>query len=276
MDVVYYHGGPGLNSRADETYIRRLFEGVASKVHFWDEPSLQRGDSRVQDAADAFEEYQSIALEYFREVTDGHAPTLLVAHSFGANAAIRVAQAFPARIAGVVLLAPGLDFRVCLRNIGACALEDFKTLGKQVDADELSRNLERFASEWPSVAGRVCEHVLSDEQLLGHYWFDASVAPEYLARFEGTHAIDAASFVGVSPCWKPVSLTKVNVSALVLDGDADKIVSPAAEASTLRSVFPKLERAVLPECGHFVHVERTELVRERILAFLSGLEGRRA
>lgn len=269
MEVVYYHGGPGLNSRADEPYIERLFAGVATKVHLWDEPSQLRGDQRVAAAEDPFNEYLRLAIGYFDEVTASGDGVVLVAHSFGANIAIRLAQANPRSIRAIVLLAPALDFRCCLGNIGACAVEDFGALGRQSEANELATDLKRLGGEWSSVAGGVCERVLSDERLLSHYWFDPSVGTEYLARLEGRHAIDAESFAGVTPRWKPVPLVEVNVRTLVLDGDSDKIVSREVEAPTLQRIFPTLECVLVPDCGHFVHVERTDAVRERVVAFLA-------
>ena len=65
-------------------------------------------------------------------------------------------------------------------------------------------------------------------------------------------------------------LDEIDVPALVISGDDDRIV-PTAQSVRLASELPSAELVVIPACGHVPHEECPQATLEALLAFVEGL-----
>src|SRR5215470_1741388 len=64
-------------------------------------------------------------------------------------------------------------------------------------------------------------------------------------------------------------LHRIKVPTLVLWGAEDKLL-PSAYAKRWQERVPGARVEIIPECGHLMHVEKSEVVANRILAFLES------
>ena len=116
--------------------------------------------------------------------------------------------------------------------------------------------------------------------LLRHrYYFDpARITPETIPGYlEGLRKEVTVPMLRQSICtWKPAlmadQLTKVKATALLIWGEADKLIPPAC--------IPDLANALrvagvirIPEAGHLCYEERPEIFNEKVLSFFQDVDG---
>ena len=85
-----------------------------------------------------------------------------------------------------------------------------------------------------------------------------------------------AARLGWQPRWFNPALERwlhrIKVPTLVLWGADDKLL-PCAYAKRWQERVPGARVEIIPACGHLAHIEKADVVAEKILGFL---EGRRA
>ena len=146
------------------------------------------------------------------------------------------------------LAAPAIRFN--FRGVGTSAGRYAEGIGETEDALAI---VAYGRERWPRAA-----------LWLGGFSFGAAVAIRAAAR------ADAALLVTVAPAVGRVNVEDVAMPAcpwLIVQGDADDVVEPAAvlEWAAQRSPAPTVR--VLPGAGHFFHGRLHEL-RETVLAFM--------
>lgn len=188
---------------------------------------------------------------------------VLVGSSAGGGITLRTALEHPARVAGLVLLAPDVS--------GAGAPSWNRPLLHTPQLDRIGPLLMR------QLGGE------SGDALYRSAYADPSrIEPAMLeARREGTSVHDwdrglwEVTQVGRAP--DPTGrLDEVEVPVLVLSGDADAIVPPE-DSRALAATLPSAHYEELPGCGHLIHEECPEAVAASIGGWLvdTGLAGER-
>jgi pimeloyl-ACP methyl ester carboxylesterase len=171
----------------------------------------------------------------------------LVGLSYGVWLTCQYTLYFPERLRKIVLLAPAgtvlpvssewirrailcvLPHRYFMKSFMFWLLEDF------VNQDEASRIL---VAEWV------------DES----YVATRSFKPK---SFVSPHVLDNAE------------LLRLNMPALFLVGENEKIYSAQQAVERLNAVAPNIETAILPNAGHDLTLVQADIVNERILDFLA-------
>jgi pimeloyl-ACP methyl ester carboxylesterase len=191
----------------------------------------------------------------------GAGPAVLVGCSAGGTAALETYARTPDRVRALVLVAPAITGDVgppprirtwmrnpLLRRVGPPLVRRF--------AGDITR--ERVAGSWADPGRATDEDVeayarpLRVERWAHGYWeLFAAEPPPNLAGL----------------------LPRIEVPTLVVSGDADRVISPAANRRTAAAI-PGAEYAEIPRCGHTPQEERPEELSRVVRRFLAGLRDR--
>lgn len=178
-------------------------------------------------------------------VTDalGLGRCLLVAHSGGAAVALHFAAQHPERVAGLLLIDPATDPRALSPDIKAGMLRDLAG----------PRSLEAQTAYYASIAGQnvaVRERVLADCQ-----------------RVSATARLGVARALAE---WNPEpSLDAWRGPCFILASGAND------SGHALYDVRPGLAHAIVADVGHWIELEKPELVEQTLRRFLREVEGAR-
>jgi pimeloyl-ACP methyl ester carboxylesterase len=193
------------------------------------------------------------------------APVVLVGHSMGAMAILALAEArgdqFASRVAGVALI--GAASADLLRGAMGSVTEllrprlgTFRVAAQRVDRlrkavlaspADLSGAIARLTQFGPDAPPEVVAHVVSlAGRARSHVWTDG---------LAGLMEMDLRDAVG-----------HVNVPALVVVGEHDRVTPPAA-AVELAGELPLGRLAVLEGAGHMAMLERPRELNERLRSF---------
>jgi pimeloyl-ACP methyl ester carboxylesterase len=185
-------------------------------------------------------------------------PVALVGHDWGAAITYALCDAAPARIARAVTLAlpHPLTFLRRLRRL-----------------DQLRRSWYMLAFQLPG-AGRVA--AARDLALVDHLWrtWSPGFALDPAARRE-LHACLAASWPAPLGYYRTLLRTRprrvppLAPPLLQLHGGRDGCVLPPGDADARRFAGPRVYE-VVPDAGHFLHLEQPARLAERVAAWLAG------
>lgn len=186
-------------------------------------------------------------------------PVVLIGHSLGGAIAARFAMHFPARCAGLVLVAPagfGKQVSPMFRLFAVPGVGEAVTRPTQA---AISRLVSHLMYKPESATEEFREQLRTYALQPGH-----QSALLRTVRQNGTvfgpnrdfylHSVD--------------SFTVVQCGTLVIWGRNDRIV-PSSDARRLSSL-PRVRTMMLSKCGHFPMFEQTELVNRAILEFLAA------
>jgi pimeloyl-ACP methyl ester carboxylesterase len=257
MRSFFIPGGPGLNGEMERRELAPILSESGLELITWDEPSSLRGAS--PNELD-FRGWLESASRRFREASQAHGPLVLIAHSFGAQAALRIAAAEPASVRQLILLAPALEVAPAFRGILRIALADLEAASSPSSARlaELAGTLgDLSASKWPAWK-EAFEIALTDPALLAHYWknpgsFQASI--RHLA--DPRYGFDVPSFFGVLASFSRVPGLQgaVSVPATLVFADDDPIAVEAEQAPAAGALLRQMTILRVPGASHFVHLD---------------------
>jgi len=170
---------------------------------------------------------------------DGSGGAVVVAHSLGALLALRLAIAAPHRVRGLVLLTTGFPFRV---------------------HPELADQLDRGESGAGFLAGAL-RHPHDTAAL--------DLVSAGFRRMRRPGQAGAVWGIGVGET-EVGDLSRVRAPALVVVAGRDVVTSPR-KGRALAAALPAAELVVLPDAGHYAHLEEPALVAGHIRDFLARL-----
>jgi pimeloyl-ACP methyl ester carboxylesterase len=172
-------------------------------------------------------------------------PAVLVGSSLGGALSLHAAAAFPARVLGVVGLAPaGAPLRGEARSQVLHAFRGGRDAARELPA--------RLYSRPPRLAW------LFERDLGRHF-----AAPPVRKLLTHLSAHD-------DPGLRPEMLGRIAQPVLVLWGESDGIL-PRESVDYFRAHLKNASVEVLAGCGHLLHVEQRKLVLARIARFLAEL-----
>lgn len=251
---LFLHGGPGLSSEAE----RRLWGPECSarsvKVEFWDEP-------RQNSSAHAYSVSVESALNAFDRLASGEGERVgILAHSFGANLALSIAEKRPGKVAALGLIAPGTQTYTAFLRILRIGHEEAVKAGANEAAKIIENSLvatQVFADE-PLLLGLAA--ALSVQGTVLRYWHDFGKMAQWAQVMqEPNWAVDATSQLGVMLAFKREletrSTLRIDVPTWIAFGAEDEIISRADEVRYLSSRLKVVEQNTFENCGHFVQLE---------------------
>jgi pimeloyl-ACP methyl ester carboxylesterase len=122
--------------------------------------------------------------------------------------------------------------------------------------------------------------IWSPEEAARNLFHDQSFAERVLALTPSEEEADRmlanrfmAARLGWQPRWFNPALARwlhrIKVPTLVLWGENDKLL-PRAYAKPWQEHVPGVRVEIIPECGHVAHIEKADVVADKILGFLAG------
>ncbi|MFM0598418.1 alpha/beta fold hydrolase [Paraburkholderia dilworthii] len=245
VPTLFLHGGPGLSAIAE----RELY-GRGLPIHWWDQPRS------VALFSSPFAALIDSAQEEIERLAHGNArPVNLIAHSFGAHLALRLAMRVPERLGRILLLAPVYDMGdafVRLANRLLVANESSQPLLAALQEFKAASDYTRFA--------KLAAQITSIANFIDLYWSPRADERRrwYVDLLTHQPVIDLNAFeVLAKDFWlePPMSVRAiVPESVHLVLGRADPLMDVDAERRIWTALFPG---AVSHEVnsGHFVHLE---------------------
>jgi pimeloyl-ACP methyl ester carboxylesterase len=182
-----------------------------------------------------------------------------VGHSWGAAVAVQAALMRPERVRGLVLLAPALvptplplPLRLAVSTPGGWAVRSLLRVAGRPAVRHAMR------SAYGPRADLVDEAAVAEE--LEGWSGQAFPAVAATARVMESELADLAPRVAALDPSLPVD---------VILGETDPLTAGRAREE-LRSLLPRARVAVLPDCGHVLHVTEAEEIAGRIAAVVPG------
>lgn len=108
MKILYFHGGPGLNSNPEKNLLLSRFKKRGFDPKFYNEPSLLRPNGPPFKEDKAFQNYLDCAEEFLLQHYN-KTPLILIGHSFGAHPVCHLIKRHPEKIASVVFISTNLS-----------------------------------------------------------------------------------------------------------------------------------------------------------------------
>ncbi|WP_322061700.1 alpha/beta hydrolase [Paraburkholderia sp. J63] len=246
LSALFLHGGPGLSSIAE----RNLY-GKTLSIHWWDQPRS------VVLFARPFEALVDAAEDEIRMLAESRGrPVDIIAHSFGAHLALRLAKRVPQYIDRLWLLAPVYDMGDAFVRLATRLLTISPT------SEPLLAALEEFkAASDHSRFARLAAHVTSCANFFDLYWSAEADTRRrwYMNLLTHESVVDSSAFeVIVQDFWAepqplPQAATGIRTVQLVF-GREDQLVNIDAERFTWTQLFPHA-RSTEVNTGHFIHLE---------------------
>jgi pimeloyl-ACP methyl ester carboxylesterase len=232
--LLFLHGGGGARSW------RPFMADLATRhdVIVPEHPGF--GASDTPDWLDTIPDLASFYLDFLDQLDLDNVD--LVGFSLGGWIAAEIAARNTSRIRSLTLIAPA-----GLRVKGLLSGDNFIW-----SPEEYARNL--FYDQ--AFAERELAHVPSEQEA------DIALTNRYMA-----------TKLGWEPRWFNPALERwlhrVRVPTLVLWGRDDKLF-PSAYAKAWAERIPDTRVDIIPECGHRPHVEKADVVAQKILDFIGG------
>lgn len=183
----------------------------------------------------------------------GTGPAVVVGHSFGALVALALAERFPERVAGLVLVAPLIFPEPRLLEHGLIAPRSMPVIGPLISQLGRRSGLDRAAFEWIQVAMFSPAPVPADWK--SSFPFDQVLDPDVLVH-EGE---DAASTLPFSPAGT-MDLRRIEAPARILIGARDRVVDHERQGKALARLLPGGRFTEVEGAGHMLHHSHPDTV----------------
>jgi pimeloyl-ACP methyl ester carboxylesterase len=181
----------------------------------------------------------------------GDGPALVVAHSLGAAAALRLALDYPHLVSGLVLIAP------------ACNPYPWKPAWwAQLSATPILGDLFcTFIIPWlgPPLSPQSVANNFWPAPAPVNYFKEAGVPMIFRPQAFRASALDVCASNVEFGAQQP-RYAELLTPTVIITADKDKIVSPKRHARALAVDLPAAELVIAPDTGHMPHRLRTDLV----------------
>lgn len=239
-ELVFVHGA-GDSAAIWDKQIERL--GAAHDALALDLPGHGQ---RLNEAA--FYDHEQNGVEVLRQVQQrGFGRPVLIGHSMGGAVVLSAVLSKPAIPRAVVLVASGARLRMPPNLVEAARQKAERAPPGQVGGSLVPLDVAVSASVSPETRA----------------WLEARVG-------QSTAQATYADFLANDRFDLLVRLAEVTLPALVLAGEDDQMTPPKFQ-SFLAERLGNARLTLLPDAGHYVHVEQAPAFNQELEQFLSGL-----
>lgn len=253
---LFLHGGPGLNSNPEKHLIRDRFHNAGLDIFFWNEPSSQRSPKPVSYN---FTNWLASAGNCLQDAARGGKKVHLLAHSYGAQAAIGLSQKYPCMIERIIFITPAFIIHDVDMKVFAFCKTDYSDSDPEKAGllEEIMRKAgEGFddakASGWLLALGNSC--------LATHYFNNHEAMQKYFGYLMGEYQIDVESLMEVrkSAYRLPVS-ERSDIPAVLFFCADDEIIDMDLQKKSCESYFSNIIKTVVfKRSKHFPHLDEPD------------------
>ncbi len=252
--TLFLHMGPGLHAKTEKIILGSQF----TNIHYWDQPLVTPAENQTQ----GFSVLVNSAIAEIQKLSSKHrSPIVILAHSFGGHLVRPMLEAAGDQIASCHLVSTGFD-------LPSGFLKLLKAMHDAPDTDEgLREKLKQFImrdfTTYESRMGSFWEMVnlvARDPSYVRHYWPNKDQLQKYTRIASSTPALDFTTFQSVVNDflnnWFPnIEPYNGTVPIQVYLGGADPLLTIENEINSWKRVYPSCHISVLPDSGHFIHLE---------------------
>ncbi|MDD0851851.1 alpha/beta hydrolase [Halobacteriovorax sp. GB3] len=251
-NLLFIHGGPGLNSHADERMIESKFRSNDLRITFWNEPSEIRDevkevsfDIAIESLVKEFQQFQN--------------PPVLIAHSFGAQYALALIKKLGLKNQKVIYICPDLEPLNTDLNIIKLAKDHFEREDKD-KYDQLQQLTQSFTRSFDEIRIQALGIVGTYQELFLNYWVNKDVMAAYYSFLTDEYSFNINSYLAIRAS-APLELIENfdEKNSLVLYSIHDPIIN----------LNRNLDFKLIKESGHYPHIEAPDQIIEITKIFLS-------
>jgi pimeloyl-ACP methyl ester carboxylesterase len=176
----------------------------------------------------------------------GVGPAIVVGHSFGALVALALAERFPDRVAGLVLVSPLIFPEPRLLEHAMIAPRSMPVIGPLLSRVGRRSGMDRAAIEW--IQAMMFSPAPVPSGWKRDFPFDQVLDPDALVH-EGE---DSASMLPLSPAGT-IDLRRIEASVNVLTGTDDRVVEHERQGKALARLLHNVRLTEIEGAGHMLH-----------------------
>ena len=259
--LLVVHGGPGM----EHSYLLPGLDVLSgdARLVFYD----QRGGGRSLQV-----EPESISFEGFLEDLDGVRASTgrdrvdVLAHSWGGLLGLLYAARYPEHVRSLILVGsvePGQRFaaQAAQRGVAARTAEDVALVDSLVKSSGFAARDPGTVSElyWAALRPTFADRTQADRLVINF--------TELTARRGGDVAAALMTPLGAFDFWTEIA--EIQAPVLIVHGDSDP--TPMEMAEALRDAVSAARLLTIDGAGHLPFLERPEVFRQGVSAFLASL-----
>jgi pimeloyl-ACP methyl ester carboxylesterase len=256
--LVFVPGGPGFTAKEEARVLGPRLEAAGWHARFWDDPT--RSDPTPRPTL--FDDYLASLQAALGELA-GQQLTI-VSHSAGVHGVLIALERAAVEAMRIVMIAPSLSGNDAFRRVLGLAADDFEE-SQPEQAQRIRTLLGASCQLMDDPMREGLTLAAQDPQLFAHYWRDqaafesfvrttsqpdAQFRPDtFFAVMDGLATYDPSYLQPIPP---------LAVPAVIVFGDCDPVVDPAATLSVARRTFSQLDVRTFNGAGHWLHLERPD------------------
>lgn len=264
--LVFFNGGPGMNSEPERHMLAPYLQGLGIEAHFWDEPSDLRPTGQER-SGEAFKEATMSAELFLSNICaqkKGKCDLILVAHSFAVQYIVRIAEKNKDKIREIILLSPGLSVKEADKNILNLAVRGLKEEGLPEASKELESLIPELDEAFDEKKSKAYLIGAQYKGLFLNYWTNFNLMGEYFSYMQGQYSFDFKGLFAVRgsmPLLKYDVSEKISIPTRVYFGDIDPVSVPQEQIPHLKDYFLNLEISIIKGMKHYSHIEDMKEIR---------------
>lgn len=257
MRLLYFHGGPGLNSNPEKHLLSSRFAEVGFDLRLWNEPSALRPDGPPFREQGAFANYLEHAEAFFLQNFDG-IPLVLIGHSFGAHPLCYLAGKHPEKLRRLVFVGPSLSLSDTDVNWLTVVMSDYKKHGDD-RYRSIQKVLENYTSQFDQNTETGLHLFLQNPRFFDYFWINKERMDSFLSHYkEPGYGIDVEGYFAVRRSFFEVECNPSSIPATVFLGRHDVVISQETQMRILSRRFPTHQVYEFEESGHYPLIEETD------------------
>lgn len=258
MEVLYYHGGPGLNSNPEKEILTEKFESKGYHLKCWNEPSTLRETNHKINTEGSFQDYLNSA-EDFLLSSYKDKPLIIVGHSFGAQACLYLSKKHPAKIKHILFVSSNLSIKDTDLNTFSFIAADLEK-NSDGDAKLLRTIIDNYTGEFDGNTQNGFAIVGQNPRLFDYYWHNKEVMPQFLVYYVAPHyVLDINGYFNVRKTWFEQNIKKSSIPVTAIFGKYDCVVSNLKEQKKINGYYMDVEFYEFDNAAHYPHIEKIDL-----------------
>lgn len=269
VDVLFVHGGPGLNSNPERKILSPFLNFEKISYHFWDEPSELRTSNFPyrEDCA------LSNCLNSLNECILKCRPKVIAASSFGAQMLLHYLNRFKTDDLQILFVGPTFNVDNTFKKMMMISEKDFMESDPQKSAEltQMRMNIQKL---WDVQTQNALNLTWQNPKLLSHYFVNAEVMSAWIESLsQPEYASDPKSQNAILEELKQLPSPKTiqfNGSVNLFLGSQDPVFDAQDTFKTLKDFFPSYKEETVADAGHFPHLEKPQVFIKTIKSMITA------